>query len=219
MVIFWRYVVITMNNEILNLSNYKDVVKSVNRINKMLQTANIDFFNFFDKILKQNKEETFLLMTLLVKKRNLYEMTYFCYYEKWLFNYVDSWGKCDAYCYRVLNPMIEKYSELYNNIVNWSKLDKVYVKRASLVCFIISKQDFLVDYNLDKIINICDNLKFDKHIHIQKGLGWLLKYTYLTYPVEIEKYLRDNVDILSRTTFRYALEKMDLPLRNELIKL
>ena len=25
---------------------------------------------------------------------------------------------------------------------------------------------------------------------------------------EAEKYLRDNIDVLSRTTFRYALEKM-----------
>ena len=37
--------------------------------------------------------------------------------------------------------------------------------------------------------------------------------------VDIEKYLRDNVSILSRTTFRYALEKMDSSLRSELMKL
>ena len=66
---------------------------------------------------------------------------------------------------------------------------------------------------------ICDNLKYDKHLHIQKGLGWLLKYTYLTYPEEVEKYLRDNVSILSRTTFRYALEKINSSLLNELMKL
>lgn len=214
---------ISMNNqietEIYNLSNYRDVVKNVNRIDKIIKNLGIDFFDLFDKILKQDKEESFILMTLLVKKRSLYEMDYFHYYEKWLFNYVDSWGKCDAYCYRVLNPMIEKYNELYNNIVNWSKSDKVYVRRASLVCFIISKSNFSVDYNLDKIFYICNSLKYDKHIHIQKGLGWLLKYTYLTYPEEIKKYLKDNVNILSRTTFRYALEKMDSSLRNELMKL
>lgn len=208
-----------IETEIYNLSNYKDVVKNVNRIDKMIKNSNVNFFDLFDQILKQNKEESFLLMTFLVKKRNLYEMEYFNYYEKWLFNYVDSWGKCDAYCYRVLNPMIEKFAELYNNIVNWCNSDKVYVRRASLVCFIISKSDFSVDYNLDKIFYICEKLKYDKHIHIQKGLGWLLKYTYLTYPEDIEKYLRDNVNILSRTTFRYALEKMDSSLRSELMKL
>ncbi len=223
MVMYWRYVVTNMNKqvekEIYSLANYKDVAKNVNRINKAIKVSGIIFLDLFDEILKQNKEETFLLMTLLVKKRSLYEMEYFHYYEKWLFHYVDSWGKCDAYCYRVLNPMIEKYAKLYNNIVNWSKSDKIYVRRASLVCFIISKSEFSVDYNLDQILYICDSLKYAKHIHIQKGLGWLLKYTYLTYPEEIEKYLRDNVGILSRTTFRYALEKMDSSLRRELMKL
>lgn len=219
---YWRFVVGNMNDliEIIyNLSSYKDVIKNVNRIDKMIRESDIEFFKLFDKILKQNKEEPFLLMTLLVKKRKLYEFNYFKFYEKWLLDYVDSWGKCDAYCYRVLNPMIELYPELYNNILNWCKSDKVYVRRASLVCFIISKSDFSVDYDLDKLLYICDSLKYDNHIHIQKGLGWLLKYTYLTCPNEIEKYLRDNVSILSRTTFRYALEKMDLPLKKELMKL
>lgn len=213
----------SMSNQIeetiYNLSNYKDIIKNVNRIDKMIMESNIDFFVLFDEILKKNKEESFLLMTFLVKKRNLYEIDYFEFYEKWLFNYVDSWGKCDAYCYRVLNPMIELYPELYSNILNWSKFDKIYVRRASLVCFIISKADFSVDYDLNKLLYICDSLKDDKHIHIQKGLGWLLKYAYLTYPNEIENYLRNNVNVLSRTIFRYALEKMDLSLRNELMKL
>lgn len=53
----------------------------------------------------------------------------------------------------------------------------------------------------------------------KKGLGWLLKYSYLTYPSEIEKYLRNNIDILSRTTFRYSLEKMPNDLKIELMKL
>lgn len=223
MVMYWRFVVKSMNNQIeeviYNLSNYKDIIKNVNRIDKMIRESNIDFFELFDEILKNNREEPFLLMTILIKKRKLYEFNYFNFYEKWLFNYVDSWGKCDTYCYRVLNPMIELYPELYSNILNWSKSDKIYVRRASLVCFIISKADFSVDYDLNKLLYICDSLKDDKHIHIQKGLGWLLKYAYLTYPNEIENYLRNNADVLSRTTFRYALEKMDLSLRNELMKL
>lgn len=60
--------------------------------------------------------------------------------------------KCDAYCYRVLNPMIEKYAELYQNIIEWTKAEKIYVKRASLVCFIISKAEFYVDYDIQKNI-------------------------------------------------------------------
>lgn len=202
---------------IKNLNGYKDVVSSVNRINKKLLENNVNILDFFDRLLELENEEIFILMTLIIKKRMLYDLTYFKYYEKWLYKYVDTWGKCDAYCYRVLNPMIENHKETYNNILKWAHSEKIYVKRASMVCFIISKADFSVDYDIRKILNICDILKREKHIHIQKGLGWLLKYSYLTYPNDIEKYLRDNIDILSRTTFRYALEKMPKSLRDTMM--
>ena len=58
-----------IETEIYNLSNYKDVVKNVNRIDKMIKNSNVNFFDLFDQILKQNKEESFLLMTFLVKKK------------------------------------------------------------------------------------------------------------------------------------------------------
>ncbi len=204
---------------IKNLNGYKDVTSNVNKINKNLSENNIDIFEFFDRLLEVEKEEIFILMTLIIKKRMLYDLKYFKYYEKWLYKHVDTWGKCDAYCYRVLNPMIEKYNELYKNILEWTKSEKVYVKRASLVCFIISKAEFYVDYDIQKILNICNILKEEKHIHIQKGIGWLLKYSYLRYPDEVEKYLRDNINVLSRTTFRYALEKMSRNLRNTMMSL
>lgn len=206
---------------ILELSGCKDVIKNYNKINRILLNKNIDLFSLLNKLLNENKnkEEVFILMTMLIKKRNLYNKQYFSLYEKWLYEYVDSWGKCDAYCYRVLNPMIERYSDLFFNITEWSLSNKIYVRRASLVCFIISKKEFSVDYELNKMLQICNRLKYDNHIHIQKALGWLLKYSYLSYPKEIEKYLRDNIDILSRTTFRYALEKMPKDLRQDLMKL
>lgn len=204
---------------IKSLNGYKDVTSNVNKINKNLLESNIDIFELFDRLLEAEKEEIFILMTLIIKKRMLYDLTYFEYYEKWLYKYIDTWGKCDAYCYRVLNPMIEKYSELYQKIFEWARSKKVYVKRASLVCFIISKSEFYVDYDIQKILNICNILKEEKHIHIQKGIGWLLKYSYLKYPNEVEKYLRDNINILSRTTFRYALEKMPKDLKNTMMSL
>ncbi len=208
-----------IENIITNLNSYKEVVSNINKINRKLLDNNIDIFDLFDKILKNDKEEIFILMTFIIKKRKLYDLEYFDYYEKWLYKYVNTWGKCDAYCYRVLNPMIEKYSDLYDNIVKWAHSSATYVKRASLVCFIISKSDFLVDYDIQKIISICDILKEDRHIHVQKGLGWLLKYSFLTYPTEVEQYLKDNVSVLSRTTFRYALEKMPKDLRDKMMKI
>lgn len=156
---------------ITNINGYKEVISNVNKINKLLLENNIDIIEFFDNLLSIEKEETFILMTLIIKKRKLYNLEYFKTYENWLYRYVDTWGKCDAYCYRVINPMIQKYPELYTNIINWAKSELVYVRRASLVCFIISKNEFEVKYDIDKIFVLCNMLKEDKHIHIQKALG------------------------------------------------
>ena len=54
-----------MNNDveklILELSCYKDVIKNVNKINKIILNFNIDLFSLFDRMLDNNKEEIFPL--------------------------------------------------------------------------------------------------------------------------------------------------------------
>ena len=57
---------------VINLNGYKDVTSNVNKINKLLLENNVDVINFFDNLLSIEKEETFILMTLIIKKRKLY---------------------------------------------------------------------------------------------------------------------------------------------------
>jgi 3-methyladenine DNA glycosylase AlkD len=105
--------------------------------------------------------------------------------------------------------MIERFPLLFDSIFNWANDERVYVRRASAVCLIKSTaMSFKVEVPFEYVKNICDILKYDKHLHIQKGIGWLLKYAYLTYPLEVEEYLQNNIKNLSRTSYRYALEKM-----------
>jgi 3-methyladenine DNA glycosylase AlkD len=69
------------------------------------------------------------------------------------------------------------------------------------------------------VIYIVEALKNDEHIHIKKGIGWLLKCSYKTYNQEVIDYLKSNYKLLPRTTFRYALEKMPIELKKELMAL
>lgn len=66
----------------------------------------------FEHLAKIGTPSLFTLMTIWIKRLKFYEMDYFKHYENWLFNYTDTWNKCDVFCYRVLNPMIEKYPSL-----------------------------------------------------------------------------------------------------------
>ncbi|OAA22925.1 hypothetical protein DU53_03370 [Kosmotoga sp. DU53] len=114
-----------------------------------------------------------------------------------------------------------KYSELFSNVLKWAESERTYVRRVAPVSLIRNgvKSSFVVEYDLDKVLIVVENLKDDPHHHIQKAVGWLLKYSYLTYPDEILDYLRKNVKSLSRTTFRYALEKVPKEIRQEMMKL
>ena len=53
---------------ITNLNGYKEVTSNVNRINKLLLKHTINIVKFFNDLLKIEKEETFILMTLIIKK-------------------------------------------------------------------------------------------------------------------------------------------------------
>jgi len=62
---------------------------------------------------------------------------------------------------------------------------------------------------------VVEKLKNDEEEHVQKGVGWLLKYAYLSYLDEMYGY----VDDLPRLIFRYALEKPPKDVREKLMSL
>lgn len=188
------------------------------RLYKELPKDDEEFISLCNEFVKSEDWILYQMMTIWIKKRSTtYEMKYFKTYERWLYDYTTHWGACDQYCYRVLNPMIEKFPELFNEVRKWANSDKIYVKRASAVCLLKSTKTFIVNVPFEEVKEISDILIRDSHIHIQKGIGWLLKYAYLSYPDEVVNYLNDNLNILSRTTFRYALEKMSEELKKEMM--
>lgn len=175
---------------------------------------------FCEQLIAANNMDLFSIATLWIKKREtVFDLQYFSVIESWLFKYINHWGTCDQFCYRVLNPFGYKYPQLYTNVLAWMRSPKLYVRRAAPVSLIRSGTSFSVDYDLDKVLTVVEGLKDDPHHHIQKAIGWLLKYTYLTYPEQILDYLRRNVSTLSRTAFRYALEKVPQDIRQEMMQL
>jgi len=141
------------------------------------------------------------------------------HYERWLYEHVNRWGVCDVFCYRVLNPMIERHPQLFDRVLAWAESPKTYVRRAAPVCLLQSSQTFTVNCELEKVLLVVDKLRHDPEDHVQKGVGWLLKYAYLAYPEQVYQYLRDNADSLPRTIFRYAVEKTPPEVREELMSL
>jgi len=212
-----------INNEIENMDSKNKSTQLTKIANKNYRNApkdDMEFIELCKNLIASNNMSKFSIATIwLSKRKSVIDIKYFNIFENWLIEYVDDWWKCDQYCCRVLNPLILEYPELYANVLNWIKSDKIYVKRAAPVSLITTGRGMSVNYDIDKILHIVDLLKHEKHHHLQKGIGWLLKFSYLTYPKEVIKYLKSNLHSLSRTTYRYALQKMPNNIKQHMMKL
>lgn len=198
----------------------RDFQRIERRLYRTLPKEADEFIDLCDQLMRSSIPLSFWLVTLWVKKRgDLYHRRHFATYERWLLEHTDRWGRCDALCGRVLNPMMERFPELRSHLRSWAGSPRTYVRRAAPVSLIQSTQSFAVNVGFGDVEAICDLLKHDKELYVQKGVGWLLKYTYLAHPEETVAYLEANVSELSRTTFRYALIKMPQDLKRRLMAL
>lgn len=169
-----------------------------------------ELLDICDYILSSSIQEKYSISTLLVKKFQLYDLEYMNYFKKWIDLYINSWGSCDIFCYRIVNPMIEKYPNLFVENLNWAKSKNPYIRRLAVVSLIHSSQAFSVRLPFSYISDIIDILKYDQNIYVKKGIGWLLKYSYLKYNEETVKYIINNISILSSITINYSMQKMSV---------
>ncbi len=204
-----------LKHDKINAASYSKVANS---IYKEMSKNDITFLKQCDELIKSSERKIFSVGTLLIQKRkSLIDIAYFDIYEKWTKEYVHGWDQCDQFCSRVTTPMLEKYPELYDKLLEWSDDDDFNVKRISLVSMTDSTASIIVDF--DKAIHIVDKLKDDEDILIQKAVGWILKCCYKNFPNELEEYLITNHKSLSRVIFRYSLGYMPKSKKEELMKL
>ncbi|WP_436513254.1 DNA alkylation repair protein [Clostridium thermobutyricum] len=208
-----------MHEELNTFPTSKAVYTMASKLYKELPKSDDEFIELCDELVQSHDWTLYEMMTVWIKKRKTAYLTkYFKTYEKWLYEYTNNFGACDQLCYRVLNPIIERYPTLFEEVRKWSKSDNPYVKRASAICLMKSTKSFVVNVPFSYVKEISDELLEDNHIYVQKGVGWLLKYSYLSYPDEVVNYIKSNVNRMSRITFMYALEKMPHELKEEIIK-
>ncbi|AIO18554.1 DNA alkylation repair enzyme [Candidatus Izimaplasma bacterium HR1] len=196
------------------------VSKIASKLHRYLPNDEADFLNVCKILLMCDTRGYFSIGTLFLKRRTeVIKEENMEFFEDILFNYINEWDQVDQYCYRVLNYMIALKEEYYDYLLKWSDSENKDVRRASLVSMIKSSNKLVLEYDFDKMIFLVEKLKNDEDIHVRKAVGWVLKCSYFKYPERLEQYLRDNVRNLDRLIFRYALEHIEDPLREDLMNL
>ena len=179
-----------------------------------------EFLEICRYFMQQNGRGYYNIATQWLKKRKeVLTPENIPFFEDILYKDINGWGEVDQFCYRVLNPIFNNDYSLYPYLTKWSTDSNKDIRRASLVAMIISSGKLTLNYDYDKMITLVERLKNDSDFHVRKAVGWILKCAFVSYPDKVETYLRDNVMNLDRIIFRYALEHVENPLRDELIHL
>ena len=149
--------------------------------------------------------------------KNQYNDATYDVFFGWLKKYVRGWGDCDDFCTHAFGELLRGKKELFPRILEWTKDEDFWVRRASAVILIpaILRRDYDGIYPYQ----ISDALMSDEHDLVQKGYGWMLKCLSQIEPASVKQYLIDKHAIMPRVAYRYALEKFDKETRNELLAL
>jgi 3-methyladenine DNA glycosylase AlkD len=145
-----------------------------------------------------------------------YSVETFSIFERWLKNYVTSWGDCDDFCTHAFGELLSQHNELFVKVLKWTEHPDFFVRRASAVILI-----YPIKHNKYENINpflVSDVLMKDNHHLVLKGYGWMLKVLSQYKTNNVYNYLSKNKSIMPRMAFRYALQKFDKESKSQLME-
>ena len=214
-------IVLHIQNDIKKISGrktklFRDIAKSYKKEISNLDITSI--YNICESLLEnRNRAETTIAYQIIFDNKKKYNQNTFDILEKWLFKYIEDWRDCDDFMTHAFQYLLMKYPNNMSNLKIWVNHEKFAVRRSAAVILIRPAQKGLLEDNI--IFEICDLLIDDNHYLVQKGYGWLLKESSKNYYDLVVKYLENNVVKMSRTAFRYALEKLPKEEKKRLINL
>jgi 3-methyladenine DNA glycosylase AlkD len=137
--------------------------------------------------------------------------------KRWLAsNYSANWATTDEMCGVVIGPLLVAHPELIPQMRLWAAHKNMWVRRASIVGLL---KPMRVGHTIDLVYDIAKRLHPDPNDLIHKAVGWALRDAGKIEEPRLERYLRANVGVIPRTTFRYAIERFPERRRRRLLAL
>ncbi len=132
-------------------------------------------------------------------------------FERWIQLYVHNWAICDTFCNQSVGALIMQFPEATELLYSWTTSENLWVRRAAAVSLIVPAKRGSFE---TVIFDICNLLLTDTEPMVQKGYGWLLKVYSQRQLQKVYDYVMRYEDIMPRTAFRYAIEKMPAAMKD-----
>jgi 3-methyladenine DNA glycosylase AlkD len=126
-----------------------------------------------------------------------------------ILGYITNWGPTDAFSLYIMQPLLRTYpNETKQLLKQWNTSDHLWKKRASVVTF-TRKIGNEGEY-LDFLLELCDNLIWDKEDLVRKGVGWALKDNMVgKNKIKVINYVKDlRKKGVSSTITLYAIRRL-----------
>ncbi len=128
--------------------------------------------------------------------------------------FINNWDLVDISADKILGDyLLTKTNRQI--LYNLASTKNLWQKRIAIV----STLAFIRTYDFFDTLQICKILMKDKHDLINKACGWMLREVGKRDNKILEKFLKDNILNINRTTLRYAIEKFPKNKRKYYLKL
>lgn len=132
----------------------------------------------------------------------------------------NNWDLVDLSCYKVLGPWLLNMGRMddipsYDALLDLTKSENLWEQRIAVV----STMAFLRKGYLLPTLHICEILLSHKHDLMHKAVGWLLREAGKKDEQALLTFLDKHHSKMSRTTLRYAIEKLPEDLRQHYLHL
>jgi len=210
-----------LQRSILNGSHIKtgDIRKISAKLYKIVPDKSIDVVLKICEILLEefNWELGVIAFDWANRTHKYYTIETYDVFYSWLKKYVRGWGDCDDFCTHAFGQLLIQNKDIFERILNWTKDDDFWVRRASAVILIpaILKNDYAGIHPLE----IANKLLNDENDLVCKGYGWMLKSLSKVNEELVIEYLEEKHSIMPRVSFRYAIEKINIGKRRYLMGL
>jgi 3-methyladenine DNA glycosylase AlkD len=158
-------------------------------------------------------EERILAILIVGKFNRQLERRHWDHFDGWV-DTATNWAETDGLSGEIFAPLLKNEPGLVKRLKPWTRGKVRWRRRAAAVALVKPVRRGQLH---DVAFEICDRLAADRDDMVEKATGWLLKEISRTQPRAVTDYLLDNIDGLSRTTVRYACEKLPKSLRAQVM--
>ncbi|MFX1376177.1 MAG: DNA alkylation repair protein [Promethearchaeota archaeon] len=137
-----------------------------------------------------------------------------------ILNYITDWGPTDSFSLNIMQFLLRKYTNQTKQLIKkWNNSDHIWKKRVSVVTF--TRKIGLEGEYVDFLLELCDNLIWDKEDLIRKAVGWALKDNMIGKNKEkVLNYVKNLRKMgVSSTITLYAVRKLKGKERESILKI